>query len=276
MTILSSLCGKPGVEDAPEAFGAALLKGFNLAIGDGSAGALHAALDVFAHAVLIDDTRPEPYLGLALSYSNLGDCARGRMYFDICLQHGFGDGDFKTLCYEQDDPAGETETFDISLDHVLIWRAMCHLEQNSTKAAREDLRRISGDPVHELRAGLSALQARLCLALDDPVGAKRHLSQAFSWDPDEPDAHFVRGCLHEKAGNFSAALTAYSRAIKLDPNEPGFRIARAELELNCEEPDKARQELMVAAQIIAEELPQPDKTERIHQLLSKIGSGTAL
>lgn len=257
-------------EDGAEDFLATLLQGFDLAIGDGSVGALHQALNVFSRAVLIDDTRPEPYLGLALCYSNLGGQVRGLRYFDACLEHGFGAGDFTNLCYEQGDPHGQTRTFDIGLDHVLIWRATCHLEQNATEAARQDLNRISDDPATELRAELATLKARLCLALDDPTNAQHHLGQALGWDPDEPDAHFIRGHLHARAGDAQAALKAYSRAIKIDPNEPDFRITRAKLLLSIGSPNKASEDLAAAEQILAKELPQPDKIKRINQLRIEI------
>lgn len=50
--------------DSPERFLAALLAGCRLAFAEGTAKALHEALKHFARAALLDETRPEPHLGL--------------------------------------------------------------------------------------------------------------------------------------------------------------------------------------------------------------------
>lgn len=252
---------------------AQLLKGFELVIRDGSAIALHQALDVFHHAILLDETRPESYLGLGLCYLNLGDEIRGLRYFDLCLERGFGSGIYASLTYEFDDPQGMTQSFDISLDTVLGWRAACHLARHAPKAAARELARVSNEPALELRPELAVLRGRLCLAAGDIAGAQKQLGEALAWDPEEADAHFLRGQLHEHQGNLPAALRAYSRAIGIDPSEVDFRIARARLLASAGNYEQASKDLAVAQQHLAEQFPQPEKDALLSGLRRKIAIG---
>ena len=171
-------------------------------------------MDLFARAALLDDTRPEPHLGLALCYANLGDESRAPRRFDACMEHGFGAGDFTEVVYEFDDAEGQTLVVEIGMERVLIWRAACHL----------------------------------------------------ALDPDERDAHFVRGRIHERHGDPHAAIKAYGRAIKLDPDEIDFRLGRAQARLATGDRGGAESDLQRAETLLARQLPQPARAARIEAL----------
>lgn len=284
--LVDALKNMTGQHKSPEAFNpgeadadalarshiARLLKGFDLAIADGSATALRRALDEFHLAILLDETRPEAYIGLGLCYLNLGDAARGLRYFDGCLERGFGSGAYASLTYEFDDRGGQTQSFEIDLDTVLGWRATCHLARHAPEAAARELAHVSREPALELRPGLAVLRGRLCLAEGDLVGAQRQLGEALAWDPDEPDAHFLRGQLHEHRGNIPAALRAYTRAIRIDPDEVDFRIARATLRIAAGDHKQAAKDLAAAQRQLAAQFPQPG----MEALLSDLRKKTAL
>jgi len=244
-------------EAPPEAFLATLLAGFGLALADATTPALHRALDLFARALLLDETRPEPHLGLAICYANLGDDRRAIRHFDTCLKRGFGAGDYPELVYEYDDTDGQTWVVEIGLDRVLVWRAACHLALESVEPARSDLARVSDSGDRDVQAEIAVLWTKIRLAEGDLEGAQRQLSHALGLDPDQPDAHFVRGRIHEHRGNLRAALQAYSRAIRLDTEAPEFRIARARVYLASGQQRHAETDLRRAEALLKRQLPQP-------------------
>lgn len=258
-------------DDATRACVAQLLQGFDLAIGDGSARALHLALDLFSRAALLDPSRPEPFLGLGLCCMNLGHESRGLDFFDQCLARGFGRGDFAKLSYERDDAHGGTRTFEIALDNVLCWRAVCHLGLDDPDAAARELARVSEDPAVELRGGLCALRGLVYFAAADLFAAERELGQALAWDRDEPDAHVLRALLHERRGELTASLRAFGRAIRLDPTEPDRRVAHARVLLAAGQGRKAAQELSAAQRLLEQELPQSERLARIAALRNAPG-----
>lgn len=255
-----------GSDALQKAYAAHLLTGFKLIIDDASPATLRQAEEAFAQAVLLDASRPEAYLGLALCHLDLGDPEHGLRYFNLCLEHGFGSGAYACLQYEHDDEDGETRAYDIGMDAVLIWRATCHLERGATEAAKLDLARLSDDPPLELRADLAVLRGRICLDKGDLAGAQRQLGEALAWDPDEADAHFLRGQLHERRGDPKAALRAYARAIRLDPAEPDFRIARASLLIEVGNPAKAEDDLTIAQRLLEAQSRQFVKLVRIERM----------
>ncbi|MCP5279690.1 MAG: tetratricopeptide repeat protein [Thiobacillus sp.] len=267
--------GQPGEADPDAAQGsyvAQLLKGFNLVIADASCAAIRQALETFSTAALLDDSRPEAYLGLALCHTNLGDHGRGLRYFDLCLRHGFGQGTYATLRHERDAEEGSTQTYEIGMDAVLGWRATCHLELGSPEAAKRELASLSPNPPHELRSGLAVLRGRIMLAEGDLAGAQRQLGEALAWEPGEPDAHFLRGQLHESRGAPQAALRAYTRAISLDPEEPDFRIARAGLLMAAGRTVQALEDLDIAECLLQEQHHQPAQLARIARMRDELAA----
>jgi tetratricopeptide (TPR) repeat protein len=264
--------GEPGPDAVQASYAAQLLRGFNLVITDASYAALKQAQEAFSTAVLLDDSRPEAYLGLALYHTNLGDHDRGLRYFDLCLEHGFGRGTYASIRYEHDDEDGAPQSYEIDKDVVLGWRAACHLERGGIEAAKRELAQISGAPLPELRAALAVLRGRICLAEGDLTGAQRHLGEALTLDPDEPDAHFQHGLLHECWGAPQAALRAYAKAISLDPDETDFRIARAALLMAAGKIDQAAGDLEIAERLLEEKQCQPEKIARIARMRSEIAT----
>lgn len=261
-----------GLDAVQKAYVAQLLKGFDLAIADGTSLALHAAQEAFTRAILMDDSRPEAYLGLAYCHMNLGDPERALRYFDLCSARGFGTEPFASLLYEHDDEDGLTQSYEVGMDTVQGWRATCHLERGAPDAARHELERLSDDPPQELRAVLAVLRGRIRLAKGDLEGTQHQLGEALAWDPDDPDAHFLRGRLHEHRGDAQAALQAYARAIRIAPDDPDFRIAHAELLITKSKVEQAIEDLTIAQRLLEEMSPHASKLERIARLRTELAT----
>jgi Flp pilus assembly protein TadD len=241
-----------GIEcDLSEQYLAALHRGFHYLVADGEPAALHQAMGLFALATLMDDGRPESRLGLALCYANLGDEERALLHFDACLELGFGGGDYPQLVYEYDDEDGQTWTVDIGRERVLAWRTGCCVALNRCASARQDLALLADSSDRDVQAEIAILWAKLLLAENDLDGAQRHLSRALGLDPEEPEAHFVRACIHERRGDVPAAIKAFSRAVRLDPQDPEYRIGRARVYLACGERDRAQTDQRAAEAILA-------------------------
>lgn len=257
-------------EAPPEDFLAALLTACGLAFADGAPAALHRALDLFARAALLEETRPEPHLGLAVCYANLGDEQRAIRHYDACLERGFGSGDYPRLVYEYDGSDGETWVVDIGLDHVLVWRAACHLSLEKMEAARRDVSRVSAPDDRDLQAEVSVLLARIHLHEGDVDAAQQQLGRALGFDPEHPDGHFVRGLIHERRGRLPEAMKAFSRAIRLDAYAPEFRIARARVCAASGDPRHAQADLQKAEALLAQQLPQPDLDTQIARLRAQL------
>ncbi len=249
---------------------AQMLKGFDLVIVDGSIAAMHLALEVFYQAILLDESRPEPYLGLGLCFLNLGDESRSLRYFDLCRAHGFGAGEYSSLTYEIDEQDGQTLSYDIDLDTVLGWRALCHLERHDLDAAAKELAGVSEHPASELRAGLAVLHGRIALSRGDLDKAQHQLGQALAWDPEAPDAHYLRGLLHEQRANWPAALVAYSRAIRLEQEALDFLMARARVHIAMGARSKAANDLDNVECLLSKLLPQPEKAALLAELRSRL------
>lgn len=260
------------LEAAQKAYVAQLLKGFDLAIADGTSLALHAAQEAFTRAVLMDDSRPEAYLGLAYCHMNLGDPDRALCYFDLCSARGFGSEPYESLLYEHDDEDGLSHSYEVGLDTVQGWRATCHLERGAIDAAKHEMGRLSHDPPQELRAGLAVLHGRICLAEGNLEGAQRRLGEALAWDSNDPDAHCLRGQLHEHRGDAQAALQAYARAIRIAPDDPDFRIAHAELLITKSKVKQAIEDLTIALRLLEEMSPHAPKLERIARLRAELAT----
>lgn len=258
------------ISPTDEALLAKLLEGLDLAILDGGPEAMRKALDCFSTAVLIDDTRPEPHLGMGFCYSNLGDETRAVRSFDACLERGFGSDDFPCMVYEFDNDDCMTEVVEIGPAQVMSWRANCHLALGRVDAALRDLDRIGEPDDLALDAEVTVLRARVCLVRGDQEGARRQLSRALGFDPANPDAHFLRGRLHELGGDPDAALKAYRKACRLDPEEIDFRIAAAGSYLEHADPDAAARELAIARTLLAGQFPQPARVAQLDALQARI------
>ncbi|MCB1877726.1 MAG: tetratricopeptide repeat protein [Chromatiales bacterium] len=253
-------------EAAPTDFLAALLAGCAQALADGTVPALHRGLALFAKALLLDETRPEPHVGMGLCYANLGDDDRAIRHFDLCLALGFGQGDYAELVYEYDGPDGETWVVDIAEEQVLLWRAGCQVSLGKAELAKRDLERVSRSVDPDIRAQSSVVWATIHLFSGSLDAAQRQLGQALALDPDNPQAHFVRGRIHEQRGRISSAIKAYNRAIKLDAEAAEFQVARARVFLAAGDPGSARSDLHAAENLLSQQLPQPKLIAEIAQI----------
>lgn len=70
--------------------------------------------------------------------------------------------------------------------------------------------------------------ARASLRAKHVALARLAASRALEHDPDDPVAHLVMGWTHEMAGDRSASVTSYRRALDLDPHLSGpyYKLAR--------------------------------------------------
>nr|WP_240906099.1 tetratricopeptide repeat protein [Thiorhodococcus mannitoliphagus] len=231
---------------------------------------MHEALEHFARAVLLDETRPEAHLGLGFCYANLGDDRRAIRHYDACLERGFGSRDYPHLCYEYDGSDEQTWTVEINLDQVLLWRADCWLSLDRIEPARHDLERLSAPDAPDTRAEIAVLRAKILLAENQPDATQRELSRALGWDPEHPEAHYLRGRVHECHGRFPEAVKAYARAMRLDPEAPEFRVSRARVYLALGEKRKAEADLRAAKALLSQQLPQLARTAEIAALWDQL------
>lgn len=269
----SAIAGDPEDVDGapPEAFFAALLAGCGCAFAVGTAAALHSALKHFGHALLLAETRPEPHLGLAFCYANLGDDRRAIRHCDACLERGFGSNDYPQLRYEHDGSDEQTWIYEIGPDQVLLWRAGCWLTLDRIDSARYDLERVSAPDAPDIRAEIAVLRAKIHLAEHRPDAVQRELSRALGWDPDNPEAHYVRGRLHEWHGRLLAAAKAYARAARCDEEAPEFRVSRARVLLALGEKQKAEADLKTAQVLLGQQLPQSARAAELAGLWDQLG-----
>jgi hypothetical protein len=163
---------KESVDDARDAFLASLFQGFAFSVADGTAPALHQALDSFGRAALLDDTRPEPYIGLGMCFGLLGDDGRAVRHFDACLERGFGRAPFEEVVYEFEDDSGETLEVQLGLNQILAWRAGALLSLERADQAEKDIAPLQEVGEGDLQAEVAVLRAKVSLARGDASGAQ--------------------------------------------------------------------------------------------------------
>lgn len=79
---------------------------------------------------------------------------------------------------------------------------------------RDDVDRLIDDGLARLEAG-------------DPAGALSIIDAALALEPENPEAHHIRGLALLRGGNRANALAAIEKAIAIEPHEPIFRINAA-------------------------------------------------
>ena len=92
-------------------------------------------------------------------------------------------------------------------------RGLAYLNLGLDEKAREDFETVL-QLAPEDAMGHSML-AELSRFHGDPVNTLRHVTEALELNPDEPQAHFIRGWLFARAGQFDMAAEDLERHIEL-------------------------------------------------------------
>lgn len=225
--------GENGLADAPD-YDERLAAAFEIALELDETpdlyGELVEALAEFQALATLEPFRPEPMLGAAICEAALGRSEKALASLKACWALGFGDARFPGFAFQREDDE-EIETVDLGPGQARMLQAELHFELGDVAAAEAMADRLDGAIDVEYEAHVHTLKGLCRLAADDVEGAQRNLGEALAWDRNFPPAHFLRGRLWEARREPAKALGTYDRAVRLDPDEPQFRLARARLRL---------------------------------------------
>lgn len=85
------------------------------------------------------------------------------------------------------------------------------------------------------------LRGRILLEKGEVEKAKDSLTQALEFDSTNVDAHYYLGIVHERFSMHAKALEFYQKAAELDPTNPQYVLAAAEMLVNLGRIDDAEQ-----------------------------------
>lgn len=122
-------------------------------------------------------------------------------------------GDFERAL-EQAEEALERDPQDAL---ALFNRGVAAKELGRLELAEQSLRRSAElEPAYAGDAARRIGQIRA--ARGDPAGALAHFQEAVRLEPEQPEAHYDLGYLHETQGRFAEAAEHYRRSLAIDPN----------------------------------------------------------
>jgi len=116
-------------------------------------------------------------------------------------------------------------------------------EMGRARQSIEDLLR-AGAPY----APLYALAARIEADKGDLDGARAFADHAVTLDPQSAEARYVLGTIEQTLGHTDRALYLFSEAVRLDPNQPRYALAHAEMQVAQGQPEEAVKGLREAAE----------------------------
>lgn len=88
------------------------------------------------------------------------------------------------------------------------------------------------------------LRARIQIERSDLDGALQTLQTVATLEPTNVEAEYYTGIVRERFGDRQTALNHYSRAAQLDPANPQYPIAAAEMMIDLKQLDQAEQYLL--------------------------------
>ena len=101
--------------------------------------------------------------------------------------------------------------------------------------------------IHDRVAKSHLLKGRILLELDALEPSITALSDAIEIAPENPEPHYYTGIVHERLSAPTKALTSYERASSLDPRNPQYLLAAAEMEIQLGLLEEATRRLSVAS-----------------------------
>jgi Flp pilus assembly protein TadD len=84
------------------------------------------------------------------------------------------------------------------------------------------------------------LKGRVLIEKSDLEGALRSLQQAEALDPRNVDAQYFQGFVYERFAQSANAAERYAKAAELDPNNPQYAVAAAEMMIDSGKVDEAK------------------------------------
>ena len=88
------------------------------------------------------------------------------------------------------------------------------------------------------------LKGRIILEKGDAAAAAECFNQALALDAENCDANYYLGIVAERNRNHAEAMAHYRRAMELDPSNPQYAIATAEMLVQLDQPGEAIQLLL--------------------------------
>lgn len=78
------------------------------------------------------------------------------------------------------------------------------------------------------------LKGRILLELDRLEPSIQSLSQAIALQPTDAEPHYYLGIINERLSDSESALAAYDKAAEIDPQNPQYVLAAAEMEIQLD------------------------------------------
>src|SRR5262249_38192083 len=94
--------------------------------------------------------------------------------------------------------------------------------------------------INDKYAKSHVLRGRILIEKGDLEGARTSLVTAEGIDPKYPDTQYYLGIIHERFNQPGEALARYTKAAELEPKNPQYLIASAEMLIQQDKLDEAQ------------------------------------
>jgi tetratricopeptide (TPR) repeat protein len=219
-------------EQTDRCYAALLLQGYKrYFLADDSDTLINEAKNYFMQAAQTDSERPEAFLGLGLCYYFLSDYKTALHHIEQALLIGFGTGDYEEIRYEhipEDADPDNPDVFVMGIAELMLIRASIFYFLDDINAAQHDLDAVFENINDEYAAFKNLLRAEIYLERNDIIQARRYLGEVLVLEPNDPEAHTLRGLILSEEGDADNAIKAFSYVLKLLPDNIDALLARAE------------------------------------------------
>ncbi|MFI5309368.1 MAG: tetratricopeptide repeat protein [Polyangiales bacterium] len=157
------------------------------------------------------------------------------------------------------DEALEWAESDDEVADALLLKFDAHMHQGDQDAARQLLRTLPDGPFESAR--LDFLVGRACFEVGELDTAKPHLERAVQREPENPDARYYMGLLHDSRGDHDAATVELLRCRELDSGAPRPQWSwsqehfERQLREAIERLDERRRSVLEGALVVVSDLP---------------------
>ncbi len=250
-----------------------LIDAFAGILGDPSAHTAKELLPAFESIMAKATDLAAPHLGRALCLFYLGSREDALGSLDKALEMGFGAEGEMTLYIEIEDPddEGEMLEFELDLGSTLFLRADMLLTLGRPQEALAQIDAVQDAGIPDIYAAdVHAARAVSLVQLGQVDAAEDALTDAEGWDDGSERVLEARGRIAMAHGQHDAAVTAFSEAVSIAPEDKEYLVLRARALIAAERTDEARSDLQAALQLV-EAAPVPDvEAKEIRDLLQSL------